>query len=186
MLWMLKSEGVVIHMNQYDEVTYLAGVRKVSSHAFLPFDNILCEFLDDLSTELRSNDKSSVYPDIFAFAFWCRKANIIKLKRNYEDGKARLGKGLVFHITPSNVPVNFAFSFSFGLISGNANIVRVPSKHFPQIEIICTAINRVFENDKYRDIKAMTAFLRYEQNDKITSNFSGICNSRIIWGETRR
>jgi len=172
----------VKHILQKNNVTYLVGNNSIINRSLEPYDSLLCEFFENLSSELRSSKEAKTYPDVIAFAFWCRKANIIKLKRNYEDGKARLGKGLVFHITPSNVPVNFAFSFSFGLISGNANIVRVPSKHFPQIEIICTAINRVFENDKYRDIKAMTAFLRYEQNDKITSNFSGICNSRIIWG----
>jgi hypothetical protein len=181
-LWMLKSEGVVIHMNQYDEVTYLAGVRNVSSHAFLPFDNILCEFLDDLSTELRSNDKSSVYPDIFAFAFWCRKANINKHKTYFNRGEHRLGLGVVFHITPSNVPVNFAFSFVFGLLSGNANIVRVPSKTFPQIEIICEIIEILFTLEKYKEIKSMTSFVKYKQNDEITGMYSINSNARIIWG----
>jgi len=169
-------------MNQYDNVTYLAGDRIVATRPFAPYDELLCKFLNDLSAELRSCGESSAYPDIMSFAFWCRKANIAKLKADFEDGKARLGLGLVFHITPSNVPINFAFSFVFGLLSGNANIVKVPSNPFPQIDIICAAINRLFDSDKYREIKIMTAFVRYEQNDKITGNFSADCNARIIWG----
>jgi hypothetical protein len=118
-----------------------------------------------------------------AFAFWCRKANIAKLKTDFKkNGEVRLGLGVLFHIAPSNVPVNFAFSFVFGLLSGNANIVRVPSKPFPQIGIICAAIDRLFATDKYREIKAMTALIRYEQNDEITSMFSANCNARLIWG----
>ena len=169
-------------MIQNDEISYLVGDKTVATSPFAPYDELLCGFLNDLSAELRSCGESAAYPDIMTFAFWCRKANIVKLKADFEDGKARLGLGLVFHITPSNVPINFAFSFVFGLLSGNANIVRVPSKPFSQIDIICAAINRLFDSDKYSKIKAMTAFVRYEQNDEITGMFSADCNARIIWG----
>lgn len=169
-------------MKQYDNVTYLAGDRIVAPRPFAPYSKLLCEFLNDLSAELRSCRESAAYPDIMTFAFWCRKANIAKLKADFEDGKPRLGLGLVFHITPSNVPINFALSFVFGLLSGNANIVRVPSKPFPQIGIICAAIDRLFDSGKYSEIKTMTAIVKYEQNDKITGSFSADCNARIIWG----
>lgn len=169
-------------MIQNDNISYLVGDKTVASRPFAPYDELLCEFLNDLSVELRSCGESAAYPDIMAFAFWCRKANIATLRADFEDGKARLGLGLVFHITPSNVPINFAFSFVFGLLSGNANIVRVPSKPFPQIGIICAAIDRLFDSDKYSEIKTMTAFVRYEQNDEITGSFSADCNARIIWG----
>jgi hypothetical protein len=143
---------------------------------------LLCKFLNDLSVELRSHNDSSAYPDVIAFAFWCRKANIAKLKTDFKNGETRLGLGVVLHITPSNVPVNFAFSFVFGLLSGNANIVRVPSKPFPQIGIICEAIDKLFAANKYKEIKAMTSFIKYEQNDEITGMFSANCNARMIWG----
>jgi len=169
-------------MNQYNNMIYLVGGEIVTPRPIAPYDDLLCEFLNDLSTELRSCDELSDYPDVMTFAFWCRKANIAKLKTDFKSGGTRLGLGVVFHITPSNVPVNFAFSFVFGLLSGNANIVRVPTKLFPQIGIICSAIDRLFASDKYREIKAMTAFVRYEKNDEITGKFSANCNARIIWG----
>ena len=169
-------------MKQYDNVTCLAGVRNVSTRPFEPYDELLCKFLNDLSVELRSRNDSSAYPDVIAFAFWCRKANIAKLKTGFNNKETRLGLGMIFHITPSNVPVNFAFSFVFGLLSGHANIVRVPSNTFPQIDIICSAINQLFLSDRYKEIKAMTSFIRYEQNDEITGMCSLKCNARIIWG----
>ena len=169
-------------MNQKDNVTYLVGDKIVATHPFEPYNELLCKFLNDLSIELRSSDESSAYPDVIAFAFWCRKANIAKLKTGFNNKETRLGLGIVFHIAPSNVPVNFAFSFVFGLLSGNANIVRVPSKPFPQIDIICSAIERLFLSDKYKEIKAMSSFIRYEQNDEITGMYSLKCNARIIWG----
>lgn len=169
-------------MLQDDFITYLVGDKAVSTRPLAPYDAALCEFLNDLSSELRAYKEATAYPDIMAFAFWCRKANIAQLKAGFADGKTRLGLGLAFHITPSNVPINFAFSFAFGLLSGNANIVRVPSKPFAQIDIICACLKRLVDSDKYSQIKAMTAFVRYEQNDEITGKFCANCNARIIWG----
>ena len=100
-------------MNRYENVTFLVGDGNLEILPFSPYDELLCDFLNDLSGELRSIKEISDYPDIMAFAFWCRKSNISKLKKEFSDGKLRLGLGAVFHIAPSNVPVNFAFSFVF-------------------------------------------------------------------------
>ena len=78
---------------------FLAGSKIKSFRPFAPFDLILREFLKDLSYELINKPESRTYPDIMAFAFWCRKANINKIKKRFEDGLFRLGLGLVFHIT---------------------------------------------------------------------------------------
>jgi hypothetical protein len=172
----------VIYMLQESSVTYLVGDKKISTRPLVPYNALLCEFLNSLSSELRTCMEAAAYPDIMTFAFWCRKANITKYRADFEDGRNRLGLGLVFHITPSNVPVSFAYSFAFGLLSGNANIVRIPSKPFPQTDIICSAINRMLDNDKYSEVKAMTAFVKYEQDDEINGMFSANCNARIIWG----
>ena len=179
---MLKSEGAVIPLLNNHKITYLVGGAEIVIRSLEPYAKLCCEFLNDLSSVLRTDETVAAYPDIMAFAFWCRKANIAKFKKSFVDGKNRLGLGLAFHIAPANVPVNFAFSFVYGLLSGNANIVRVPTKSFPQIEIICTAINQLFTNSKYHKIKAMTAFVKYEQNNEITAYFSALCNARIIWG----
>jgi len=169
-------------MSQLDDVEYLVGGKDIQVYPFAPYEDLLCDFLNNLSVNLRSYQNISDFPDVMTFAFWCRKSNIKKIKKEYISEEFRLGLGTVFHITPSNVPVNFAFSFVFGLLSGNANIVRVPSKSFPQVGIICSAIEQVLTDNKYRKIKAMTTFVRYGQNDEITSLFSRNCNARLIWG----
>lgn len=76
------------------------------------------------------------YFDIATFRFWRRKSALLREKEKYDDLSFRLGKGIVFHSTPSNVPVNFSFSFASGLLAGNANIVRLPAKDFDQVKII--------------------------------------------------
>ena len=105
-----------------------------------PFDDSVIAFLNALSGELRRNRE---YPDVATFGFWCRKAALTQEKAKIDDAGERFGKGIVFHSTPSNVPVNFAFSFAAGLLAGNANIVRLPGKPFAQTDIICGAIRKL-------------------------------------------
>ncbi len=169
-------------MKLHNDITFLVGNKDINNLPFEPYNHLVCEFLNDLSRELRAVEESSNYPDIITFSFWCRKGNISHMKKELWKNEMRMGLGLVFHITPSNVPINFAYSFVFGLLSGNANIIRVPSKLFPQIDIICSAIGRLFGFDKYKEIKLMNAFIRYNKNKSITDYLSANCNARIIWG----
>ena len=59
------------------------------------------------------------------------------------DRDSRLGWGTVLHIAPANIPVNFAFSFLMGFLSGNINYVRVPSNPYPQVDLIVGAIDDI-------------------------------------------
>ena len=181
---MQKSEDVVILMKRINinKVKLLAGTSAVSVAPTTPFNELVCEFLKELSSILINHTEIKNYSDVMSFAFWCRNSNIQKLKEAFKDDYYRIGRGYIYHILPSNVPVNFAFSYTFGLLSGNSNIVRVPSKYFPQADIICNSIEKLFEDIKYEDIKNSTAFVQYDKNDEITSMFSFDCNARVIWG----
>lgn len=176
-----KTEDVATRMSE-TILKYLLGGSQISKEPLQPFDEIQCRFLNELSQELRGLIETSQYPDIATFAFWCRAANIQKLKLAHTGAQRRLGRGLVFHITPSNVPLNFAFSFAFGLLSGNANLVRVPTKAFPQTDLILEAIATLFARPEFHRLKDMTAFIRYEANDEVTGHFSEIADARVIWG----
>lgn len=164
------------------KLSLLAGVDNVSHYPLEPYAPLVCEFLHHLSTELFADKRLIAYPDIMAFAFWCRKAHLSQLKQEFSEQHVRLGLGCVFHIAPSNVPVNFAYSYVFGLLAGNANVVRVPSKSFDQVEIICRTIAQLFQQRKYAQIKKMSSFVRYERDDEITAMFSSDCHARVIWG----
>ena len=169
-----------------NRIDYLVGSPSdFNKWVLVPYDPLVCSFLNSLSSELLQDSVANKYPDVMSFGFWCRKANIGKLKEEFSEKWLRLGRGVVFHISPSNVPVNFAFSFAFSILAGNSNIVRVPSKDYPQTGIICEAINRVLSDEKFAPIAKTTVFVRYEKDDEITRTFSGICNARIIWGGTQ-
>lgn len=161
---------------------YLVGRNRVLARPLPPYAPVVCEFLGELSAELLGNTVASRYPDIATFAFWIRKANIKKLRLDFEGGRQRIGRGIAFHITPSNVPINFAVSYVFGLLSGNANIVRVPSTTFPHVDIVCAAMRRLFEEVRFSEVASMTAFVKYGRDDEITRDLSVQCAARIVWG----
>lgn len=167
------------------EREYLVGQALAVCRPLEPYAPVACSFLAALSQALLQDKSAAAYPDIVAFAFWCRAAHLEKLRGDFraaDSGRRRLGLGRVFHITPSNVPVNFAFSFVFGLLSGNANIVRVPSKPHPQTAIICGALRRILNDDSFAALRAMTTFVRYGHDEAINRAYSTACNARIIWG----
>lgn len=143
-----------------------------------PFDDRVVAFLNDLSVLLRKNRE---YSDVATFGFWCRKAAVLKEKEKYDDAAERFGKGIVFHSTPSNVPVNFAFSFASGLLAGNANIVRLPGKPFAQVDIICDAVKQLLAQ-QYSDMAPYICFVKFPPKKEIADVFSALCNVRVIWG----
>lgn len=143
-----------------------------------PFEPAVLSFFDELSKLLIKVRKHS---DVATFGFWCRKASLLKELAGYDDLDARLGRGVVFHSTPSNVPVNFAFSFAVGLLAGNANIVRLPGKDFEQVSIIVDAIRKLL-GGKHKSLAPYVCFVKYPPDRELHDFFSSVCDVRVIWG----
>ena len=152
------------------------------AYAKKPFDEHIIEFLNKISQILMGKKESKAYPDIVTLGFWIRKSSMMKLKEKYDftDSNIHIGRGVVFHIAPSNVPVNYAYSLFTGLIMGNANIVRIPSKDFPQVKIINDAINQALE--EFDDLRPYVNLVRYDRNTAINDYFSSISDVRVVWG----
>ena len=165
-----------------NDLIYLAGEEIHEVRPLPPYSDIVVKFLDNFSSELLHDAACKAYPDITAVAFWGRKGNIAKLKGKRNGEVLRIGRGLAFHITPSNIPVQFIFSYMFGLLSGCANVVKVASKDYPQITLLCNVLKRVLDREEYGPIRAMTAIVRYPRESKWTEDFSVKCQARLIWG----
>lgn len=174
-------------IEKMNSVKYLVGNDSMledikNTAARLPFDNETIDFLNAFSKNLISAKESKIYSDVITLGFWMRKSSMIKLKERFakEDGDIHIGRGVAFHIAPSNVPVNYAYSLVAGLITGNINIVRIPSKDFPQISIINKAINETLK--EYPDMKNYIYLVRYDREHKINDVLSSVADTRIIWG----
>lgn len=194
---MRRLGGAVIHMQQnlvekevmseLSSVSFLVGSREkfaevMFASARIPFDDMVLDFLNDLSGKLMGSKAVKRYPDIVALGFWIRKSSVLSLKVRFEqeDGNIHIGRGIAFHIAPSNVPVNYAYSLIAGLLTGNINIVRIPSKDFPQVEMINQAINESLE--KYPILKRFIFLVKYGRNQKVNDVFSAMADIRIVWG----
>lgn len=149
----------------------------------VPFADNVIEFLNALSGALLKDRESRLYPDAITFAFFCRKGNLLKLKDEYTgDGVLRMGRGLLFHIAPSNVPINFGYSLVAGLLAGNNNIVRVSSKQFPQVDLIIKHLHALMASGEYDEVANRIALVRYDRTSDANAMFSAMCNVRVIWG----
>ncbi|MBQ6930595.1 MAG: acyl-CoA reductase [Clostridia bacterium] len=156
--------------------------KTVSAPAMVPFDEKIINFLNDVSAQIMSDRRSRAYSDVITFGFWIRKSSVLKLKDRFDikDNAFRIGKGVAFHIAPSNVPVNFAYSLVTGLLNGNANIVRVPSKDFPQIAILTDAFNKALL--EHPSLQPYVVCVRYGRNKEINDLFSAVADVRLVWG----
>lgn len=164
-------------------VEFTVGEAFTDCRPLMAYSETAVDFLVALSTRLLRGAEARSYPDVASFAYWCRRSSLYALKGKFPAG-VRLGRGIAFHIAPSNIPVNFAFSFAFALLAGNANIVRVPSKSFPQVKIITDAVRATLHG--YPDLEHQNAFVSYSSSEEeVTRYFSSIADARIIWGGDR-
>ena len=168
-------------MKEINNIEWLHGSLEIlKERPLVPFAEEVIDTLDALSKALMHDPQSRLYPDVVTFAFFCRRGNLLKLKEQNQSPisnvkcQIRLGRGIIFHIAPSNVPVNFAYSVVAGLLAGNTNVVRVSQKQFPQVDIIVKHIREIRMN--------RLAVVRYPHESNANEVFSAMCDVRVIWG----
>lgn len=158
------------------KIEYILGNENFINTPIRAFEDEICEFLSELSSVILKN--KNFFGDLYSFGFYTRAQNIKKIKLEYKD--FLVGRGLCFHIAPSNVPLNFAFSYIFSLLAGNSNIVRLPTKDFEQNSIFCDLLRQILP--KYPKANLRTTFVKYERDDEISEYFSSMADARMIWG----
>ena len=151
-----------------NDLDYLVGDYSVLENAVhtpaLPtFSNEAVEFLSALSKEILKDKRSRNNVDVMSYAYWIRKASLEEAKSKHVDRNARIGRGVAFHVAPSNVPVNFAVSMTSSILAGNITIIRVSNKPFEQVDIICDAMNALI-NGEYGNMKKYFCLCRYEHS----------------------
>jgi hypothetical protein len=147
------------------------------------FSDLVLDFLSKLSEVIIQDRNARNFPDLIEFAKWCRESHLLFLKsRFFSQRDLRVGRGLIFHIAPSNVPLNFAYSLVSGLLAGNANIVRLPSTPFEQSIILLKHIREVLQLKYFIELNSFINLVTYPRESKYTEVYSQICDVRVIWG----
>ncbi|MFC2315099.1 MAG: acyl-CoA reductase [Selenomonas massiliensis] len=169
----------------FDSVTYALGSAEIEMQMAnvrpLPlFSTEAVAFLTALSARILADAEAKAYPDVVTLGFWCRPAALRQMQRTYEAEVNRLGRGIVFHIAPSNVAVNFVYSCLAAFLAGNASIVRLPSKDFPQVDVLC----RIFAETlaEFPALFPYFLFVRYGHVQEVNEHYSRMCQTRVVWG----
>lgn len=155
----------------------LLNVYPVTSGSLERIDNIsaICDFI------LKS--KNFIRPDLFSLGFHFRKSRILSYFNKIDNTSKSItkGRGLVFHVCPSNVPLVYFYSAIYGYLAGNVNVVKISSRSiedFKQTIDLIGSINQDLISDFYQS----TCFITYDNGSNITSNISNNADMRVIWG----
>ncbi len=157
----------------------------ISSKVVKPFSDILMEFVNDVSKTILKNRTLKEHPELIALAFWMRKSHLKVLHayfKKQENGKILLGRGVVFHMAPSNVDTIFVYSWFVSLLVGNSNILRISDKNNIQTDILLNIIGTVLDNEKYKELQDTVTIIKYGHDDEITKRLSLFADVRVIWG----
>jgi hypothetical protein len=154
--------------------------RACAMPAMQVFSERVVDFLDSVSKLTRILPESRSYPELAAFAFWCRRASIESMRTGYSK-EFFWGRGFALHFSPGNVPLNFAYSLAVGLLSGNANAIRLSGRHFPQEVLLCRTLENLLSTE-YTDLRPYAVCFRCDHDDPALPVLSGNCAVRVIWG----
>lgn len=174
--------------NWQNSIQFLQGDVSVleqlaEQRPYIPFSEETINFLDALYQALRKENQSVQAADLAAFSFWCRKGNLSHIREQYVcqwKGKNVLGRGVAFHIVPSNIPVLFAFSMVASLLAGDPVVLRLPQNETMQEQMILSALRHVMEVQP--EWKKRIVILRYGHRKEVTDALSRLCQVRVIWG----
>lgn len=190
-----------------DSISFLSGsevqlTQMQNLKVAQPFGELQVSFISSLSDSLRKDVECRLYPDVFAFAFWCRHKAIMNMKSNYADQRTncrvtspedtnlkisfaeletRRGRGVVLHYAPANIPIHFAYLLVLGLLSGNANILRISSKHYPEAGFIINHINSLLLSG-FKELAPYILICQFDHTININNRLARLVDARMIWG----
>ena len=174
----------VLNFNNYELLSKipldLEGLSQLKP--FRLFSQANFALLHALGNLIIRDRRTREFPELIAFAYWCSKSSLSRMASGYSGADYSVGRGIVFHIAPSNVPINFAYSLASGILTGNINIVKVPSPRFEQVEIFCDCLNLLLEKPDFESWRNRIFLLRYGHDREITDALSLACDIRLIWG----
>lgn len=148
-----------------------------------PFDEALKDFVADFAMAILRDAEARAYPELIVLADFFKAASLERLQRQLPDaaGALRLGRGLVFHIAPSNVDSIFLYSSLIALLCGNINWVRISGKRNAQLDFALRKLNQTI-SDRHPGIAGRYCVFTYAHDAAISTTLSRHCHLRVIWG----
>jgi len=142
-------------------------------------------FFGKLSQRILTSKSVRDFPELAALGHWFRKASLLDMARTsctQVKGQVQIGRGLAFHLAPSNVDSVFMYSLLISLLAGNTNLVRVSQKGGPQQTFLTGILQELAQRTEHAEVAGRFVLLTYPHDDRITERISEACMVRVIWG----
>jgi hypothetical protein len=158
--------------------------RMGSLPAWRPFDPRAIEFVSRFSQLLLTSPQIRTFPELAALGHWFRAARLRTLAKSIpsDPTRIRVGRGLAFHIAPSNVDSVFMYSWLLALLCGNPNIVRVSQKGGAQQDFLIGILHSMSSEERFDEVRTRFCLLTYPHDVHITQAISATCMVRVVWG----
>jgi hypothetical protein len=154
----------------------------------VPFSDPILDFCAGFSQAIFRDREASRYPELAALAFWMRRAELVRLRGEFEkmarSDTVAVPRGLVFHIPPANVDTIFVYSWLLAALAGNRNAIRMSSRRAPQSDILLRLWREALAAAA-PEMAQSTVVLSYGHSDEATRALSLACDVRVIWGGDR-
>ncbi|QIL21511.1 acyl-CoA reductase [Thermomonas sp. HDW16] len=149
-----------------------------------PFDARARAFVTDFARRVFGLPMLRTHPELATLAHWFRPAGQEQLARRLHapGGEHLLARGLVFHLAPSNVDVLFAYAWLLSVLAGNRNAARLSQKPSAQRDALLSILHDMQREDLHGDVLERNLLLTYPHDDAVTTEISGHCHARIVWG----
>jgi len=167
----------VIPLNK--NIQLLFGSNELVEEKIVPFDTSLLEEVAQFSNFLFAKKPSA---EIVAFAFWCRRSNLINVSRAYTQSMGE-GNHKVFHITPANVDTVYLYALILSFLVGNYNVVRVSDRRgaiADELLNLLLQFSTSTENSLLLKRCSVISYPSYEE--EVTQFYSNWCSKRVVWG----
>jgi hypothetical protein len=145
-------------------------------------DQTVLFFAREVASLILKNRKYRQNLNLSALAVWLHSISTGIFKSSLKTFHNKWGRGLVFHIAPANVPLNFAYSLFTGLISGNANVIRLSSRESEDINMFIEILKELLKREAHKIIRERIVIVKFAKESEWTSLISSRVDGRIIWG----
>lgn len=144
------------------------------------FHQSALESLDYLGRKILSDVRAREFPDLVTYAFKCTRSAFYSSFS--DEDSVQFGLGLVLHIAPGNIPMNFAYSLNFGILAGNANLIRLPSRKFPQVDLFLQILEEASDSKAGKFFESKVRFFRSDRDSQTITGLVANADGLVVWG----
>ena len=112
--------------------------------------------------QLKTDPQLSNIPECISLTYWLRPQNLNAIKQNISYFSKRKGKGLIFIVPPSNIPLLALYNFFIALLSGNSAIIRISEKAISDLTPYLKILYALWNQKKFLFLSKENAFITYK------------------------